>query len=330
MRLAITGIGLVTPLGCEPSGVALRALESRSVLQADPELEGLPSDLSARVPSIDLKPWLKRRKDRKLMVRAAQLALPAAGRALGDWPGDREDLGLFMGIGREPPDEGDAEAALAASAVHGALDPAALAGPGRDLYPPLLPLRTLPNLALSHVSINLGIRGDNGTVAGEAGAGLAALHEACHAVREGRCPAALAGAADSRVDYGSARDLYRLGRAGPQRAPAEGAVFLLVEPLEAARSRSAAILGLVVPLARRASPGWPLAVGAARPSSAGRAHHPLTGDLGAGDGLFMLVLALMAGEEAVVAARDDEGAAVQVRCEPGPVGAAGRDSLVIN
>jgi len=44
----------------------------------------------------------------------------------------------------------------------------------------------------------------------------------------------------------------------------------------------------------------------------------------------MLVLALMAGEEAVVAARDDEGAAVQVRCEPGPVGAAGRDSLVIN
>ncbi len=303
--IAVTGVGLLTPLGDSPQ-VLRQALEDGcGALRSQHELRELPCDLGAAVQRCDLRPWLLRRKDRKLMSRAAQLALPAAGSALGDWPGDRDDVGLFVGIGREPPDAGDAERSLAASERDGQLCPRRLAGPGQALYPPLLPLLTLPNLVLSHVAINLGIRGENGTAAGEAAAGLCALVEALRVLKEGRAPAALAGAADSRVDFASARDLYRLGRAGPQRAPAEGAVFLLLEPMEAARQRGARIWGGLRAIRRG-------------PSSevAAREHWSLTGDLGAADALFALASALLFQVDTAVSAHDDEGGAAAVHCSP--------------
>ncbi len=293
MSVAISGVGLVTPLARSVSELSDALEQQRSALQPSDELAQLPSDVAGRVGRVDLKPWLIRRKDRKLLSRAAQLALPAAGAALGDWDGDREELGLFMGVGREPPDTGASEPSLAASQRDGKLDATALSTRGRELYPPLLPLLTLPNLVLSHISINLGIRGWNGTVSGEAAAGLGALVEGYHAVAEGRCPAALVGGADSRVDFGSARDLYRLGRAGPHRPPAEGAVFLLLEPADVATTA----LAVIEPSRRRRS-------GVVVP----RPHWPLTGDLGAADGLFDLLCALLSQRWGEHRSSDDEGA----------------------
>jgi hypothetical protein len=189
-------------------------------------LAHLPDDRAGVVDGPDLGPWLKRRKDAKMLPRAAQLALPAAGVALGAWGGDREELGLFVAVGREPPDEGDAEPALARMHDAGRLSRERLAA-GRDAYPPLLPLRTLPNMVLAHVAINLGIRGENAVYAGGAEAGRCAWREGVRAVREGRVPAALVGAAYSAVDLASARDRLRLGLSGP---PGEGAVFALLVP----------------------------------------------------------------------------------------------------
>jgi hypothetical protein len=301
VSVVISGLGLLTPLGASPAQLEATWAAGRSALAPSAELAALPCDLAARIERVDLKPWLLRRKDRKLMSRAAQLALPAAGQALADWPGDREELGLFVGVGREPPDTGDSEASLAASAREGRLCPEALATRGRELYPPLLPLLTLPNLVLSHISINLGIRGWNGTVAGEAAAGLGALVEGCYAVAEGRCPAALVGGADSLVDFGSARDRYRLGRAGPQRAPAEGAVFFLLE-----REREAhRALARLEPVRRGSSSGPPRTE-----------HHLRCGDLGAADGLLALALALVQGRWGEHGALDDQGAEVMVRLRP--------------
>ena len=189
-------------------------------------LAHLPDDRAGVVDGPDLGPWLKRRKDAKMLPRAAQLALPAAGAALGDWPGDREALGLYVAVGREPPDEGEAEAALAQMHRGGRLARDLIAA-GRAAYPPLLPLRTLPNMVLAHVAINLGIRGENAVYAGGADAGLCAWWEGVRAIREGRVPAALVGAAYSAVDLASARDRLRLGLVGP---PGEGAIFALLLP----------------------------------------------------------------------------------------------------
>lgn len=194
-------------------------------LGESPRLRHLPDARAGLVPGPDLGPWLKRRKDARLLPRAAELALPAAGMALRGFGGNAEELGIFVAVGREPPDEGEAEASLVAMEKEGGLDLEALRGEGRALYPPLLPLRTLPNMILAHVAIQHGIRGENAVFAGGEEAGRHAWEAACDALTERRCEAVLVGAAYSAVDLASARDRIRLGRLGP---PGEGAVFVLL------------------------------------------------------------------------------------------------------
>ncbi len=228
--IGVLAVGCVTPLGDDPVTVVRAVAGGACGVRPHRALELLASPLAGWVDGPDLGPWLKRRKDARLLARASQLALPAAGRALAGWPGwalQGEELGLFVAVGREPPDEGDAEASLAAMAREGVLALDLLGGPGRAAYPPLLPLRTLPNMVLAHVSIQHGIRGENGTWAGGSEAGAQALRAAFRAVEEGRAPFALVGAAYSAVDLASARDRLRLGETD---APGEAAVFALLGP----------------------------------------------------------------------------------------------------
>ena len=60
-RLAVTGVGLCTPLGPDP----VAAIDGGgTAVRSRADLAGLPDDRSAEVERIDLRPWLKRRKDR--------------------------------------------------------------------------------------------------------------------------------------------------------------------------------------------------------------------------------------------------------------------------
>ncbi len=237
--VAITGFGLVSPVGTDLA--ALAALVPGAGLRDHGPLAALPTGPAAgAVDGPDLTSWLKRRKDRKVMARPSVLALAAAGPALTGWTGDPVDLAVFLGVGREPPDSGESEPCLAAAARAGRLDEARLAGPGRDLYPPLLPLQTLPNMALAHISINLGAMGENNAWAGDGAASLRALVAGARAVAEGRAPAALAGGADSLVDLGSARDRLRMGGSG---APGEAAAVLRLEPVGAPGARLQLVVG---------------------------------------------------------------------------------------
>lgn len=286
--VAVTGIGLVSPLGADPQGVARLLSTGEAGLRPLPALRWLPDGgLGGAVEGPDLKRWLLRRKDAKLLPRAAALALPAGGAALEGWPGDRLELGLFLGVGREPPDDGESEAALLAACRAGRLDDAALAHGGRDLYPPLLPLKTLPNMALAHLSINLGVHGENGTWAGGPLAGARAIVAALRAVEEGRCPAALAGAAESRIDLGSARDRLRMGEVG---APGEAAAMLLLEPLDVASARAARILAHIEVVAPGGAPAGETCPGP-------EALRAAIGDCGSAEGAIRVLLAVVAAVE---------------------------------
>ncbi len=235
-EVVVTGMGMCTAMGPFPD------FKHEPAVAHSKELEGLPHTTAAVIDSIDLKPWLKRRKDRKLMARPSQLALAAAGAALVDWGDTREHMGLYVGVGREPGDDGESVPALIAASRDGRLDEAAVAGPCRDLYPPLLPLKTLPNMALAHVSIHLDIRGENGAWCGGAAAGLTAVRAALWSVIEGRCEAALVVAADTWVTAGAVRDLLRAAQGEPIEAPGEAGVALLIERPESAVNRSAPVL----------------------------------------------------------------------------------------
>ncbi len=302
--IAITSLNVCTALGSHVPTLARRISRGDTAMAHRAELLGLPSDLAAVIDGPDLRPWPVRRKDRKLFSRAAALAIPSAGETLSVFQGNPELLGLFVGVGREPPDDGESEAALAASARNGQLDVSLLAGQGLALYPPLLSLKTLPNLVLAHLAITFGIRGPNSALAGESAAGLAALAEAFWCVVEGRAPAALAGASDSRVSLGAARDLYRLGWADAHRLPGEGSVFALLELESTAIRRGAPVLARITSVER----------GPARPPPT-RPHWPALGDLGAPDGLLHMALAIHRGRETCIEGSDDEGGMVRIHID---------------
>lgn len=222
--IRVAAVGCVTPLGESPGAVTQAIREGQSALAPRSHLLLLSDPRAATVEGPDLGPYLRRKKDLRLLPRAAVLALPAAGRAMQAFVGDVDDLPLFVAVGREPPDSDDAEAALAAMENQGHLDRARLGGEGRALYPPLLPLRTLPNMILAHISIAHGIRGENGTFAGGMEAGQQALQAACRYLqRYGGF--ALVGAASAGTDLASARDRLRLELPDP---PGEAAIFALL------------------------------------------------------------------------------------------------------
>ena len=222
--IGVISVGCVTPLGEDPLVVGEALRRGAMAVRDQDHLLLLPDARAAMVPGPDLGPWLKRKKDLRLLPRAAVLALPAAGRAMGSWVGDPEELPLLVAVGREPPDSEDAEASLAAMATDGLLDREKLGGVGRALYPPLLPLRTLPNMILAHVSIAHGIRGENATFAGGTEAGYQAIDEAVRLIQRGH-PRVLVGASFAGTDLPSARDRLRLGGEDP---PGEAAIFVLL------------------------------------------------------------------------------------------------------
>ncbi len=272
----VTSLGFCTPLGPSPADAIA---SGESAVRERAELEGLPHRSAASVEQIPLASVLKRRKDKKLMARPSQLALAAAAAALEGWTGPRETLGLFVGVGREPGDDGESEPALVAAQVDGRVSDQAVAGPCRDLYPPLLPLKTLPNMALAHVSIHLDVRGENGAWSGGEAAGLAALRSAIWAVEDGRCSAALVVAADSWTSAGAVRDLLRMANGGPIDAPGEAGVALLLERGDGTSGRSLAEVRVAL------TPGVPHAT----------PHRASLGDSKAADALMALALTVAAG-----------------------------------
>ena len=226
MAVVISAIGVASPLGHTPQEFVQAVSQKKSVLRPLDELMLLEHSLGARVDDLSLRGILKKRKEKKLFTRSAALGLLAAYRCIGKI--NDPNLGLFVAVGREPPDEGEAEECLIAAQQDGRFDEPALASKGRYLYPPLLPLRTLPNMILAHISIQLGIMGENGCWAGGERAAVQAFQEGYWAIREGRCLRALVGGADGFINLGSARDLHRQSI----RAPSEGAIFFCLEHTE--------------------------------------------------------------------------------------------------
>ena len=98
-------------------------------------------------------------------------------------------------------DEGDAEDALLCSERDGRFDEAKMSKEGKQVYPPLLPLKTLPNMVLAHVSIHLDIQGENGCWAGEDEAGWTAIWSAYWAIAEGRSSLAILCGSESFWDW---------------------------------------------------------------------------------------------------------------------------------
>ena len=266
----ITGIGLVTARG-------LGRAAHIGCLQTPPwppspislfDASEMPVQVAFQVGRLRPQPFMIRRKDLKLMSRDARLALQAAGLALtdagltpmdgGSWHIAPESVGLFMGVGLEPGDIVELGPVIADASDGESVDLRRLGAVSIDLIPPLSALKTLPNMALAHVSINLGLMGPGEALSPWGPSGIQALGVASEAIARGECDMALVGACDSDVDLGGVSTHFRMGvlasllaqdvAEGLPEDPGglilgEGAAFFVLEAREVALARGASILG---------------------------------------------------------------------------------------
>lgn len=245
--VAITGIGLVTPLGDSLAEFAA-ALYGRGAAFKTVVSRHAPPVPGARVladPALGMS-----RNEATLADRVVQLALLASSRALEDagWVAEAPPLqrcGVFVGCSSGPTESVNVSYAT-------------LHGGGR--LPALTLLRCMPSGAAASIAIRHGLRGPNQTYATACASSTVAIGEAMRAIRHGYLDIALAGGTEAPFADGTLkawealRVLAPLGDdAGADRAYrpfdrsrrgivlGEGAVFFVLEAAEHAAARGAPV-----------------------------------------------------------------------------------------
>jgi 3-oxoacyl-[acyl-carrier-protein] synthase II len=255
--IVITGMGLVTPLGCGVAEVWNRLTAGLSGIRLNDRIDvsDLPARIAGLVPRIGtdsagldedsiVEPKERRKIDLFTLyaLAAAKEALGQAGWLPGDQRGrDRTATVIATGIGGFPVIT-EAKATLDAR------------GP-RRLSPFVVPA-FLGNLAAGNVSIRYGFRGPIGTPVTACAAGLQAIGDAIRMIRSGEADVALAGGTEACVDrlaiggFAAARALSTRNDA-PEAASrpfdrdrdgfvmGEGAGLVVLESLEHAQARGA-------------------------------------------------------------------------------------------
>lgn len=264
-RVVVTGMGLVTPLGCgvQPTWDRLLAGESgiRSIQSFD--VSDLPVKIAGQIPQGETSSglfnpddWVPS-KDRKKMDAFILFALAAATQAVEDsgWKPeneeDRERTGVMIGsgIGGLP---SIAEGALT---IHEK-------GP-RRLSPFFIPA-ALINLASGHVSIKYGFRGPNHAVVTACATGAHAIGDAARMIQLDDADVMVAGGTEAAVcrlglaGFASARALSTNFNDTPEKASrpwdkdrdgfvmGEGAGVVVLEEYEHAKKRGAKIYAEIV------------------------------------------------------------------------------------
>jgi 3-oxoacyl-[acyl-carrier-protein] synthase II len=245
-RVAVTGLGLVTPIGAGRDEVWEGLLGGRSGFAPVESFDTgrFTVHLGAEVRGFDPEPWV-RTLDPSRLGRASQLAIAAARMALDDagidtaapaWDATR--AGVAMGTTSGEPLEIER------------FDDRYLAGTLDGLGPELIDLYPCHMIA-AHVARELGLAGPVTMIPTACAAGNYAIAHAFGLLRQGRADVMLAGGADafSRITYAG---FSRLGAIAPERCqpfdrnrkgmiPGEGAGVLVLEPLERALARGARV-----------------------------------------------------------------------------------------
>lgn len=189
-RVAITGIGAVTPIGHGARGLWDGVMANRSAVQEIDRFDAspFPSRIAAQINDFDPAEHLDARRARRL-DRFSQLAVVAARMAVEDacWTTSRHDparTGIWIG------------SALGGVAFGEAQHAAYVVG-GVRAVSPTLATAVFGGAAASNVAIDQGIRGPAIGNANSCASGATAIGQALHAIRSGMVDAAIAGGAEA-------------------------------------------------------------------------------------------------------------------------------------
>jgi len=270
-RVAVTGIGLVTPLGVGTEATWDGLLAGRSAVApiSGYDASALRTQLAADIPDFDPEQFAHRRVLRS-MTRNDQLALAGASLALADAGLEASEDGnrraLFVGSNKEISNPMNIlEGSLVARNEDGTVDIRRLGEQASSAFHPLFYVEGLQAASIFYISQAHSLKGPNTYFAGTAESGLTAIGRGYRAVRRGEADVAVAGGFDDasswwnmtkfdtlgiltqRNDLGAAACRpYDAERSGTVLG--EGSAFLVLEPAEHAEARGARIYGEVVGL----------------------------------------------------------------------------------
>jgi 3-oxoacyl-[acyl-carrier-protein] synthase II len=254
-RVVVTGLGAICAIGNTVDETWSSAVAGRSgvapITRFDPE--GYETTFAAEVKGFDPAEAVGRKESRR-MDRYTQLAVTATRQAVAqsglDIKADPTRVGVLVGTGMGGIDtfEQGTETLLTRGA--------------NRISPFFVPM-TLPNMASGVVAIDIGANGPNFAPTSACAASAHAIGEATLMIRYGRADAMIAGGAEAPVTRMGVAGFNAMGALSrrndaPERASrpfdrerdgfvlAEGAAVLLLEELEHARARGAAILGEVI------------------------------------------------------------------------------------
>ncbi|MFZ2446399.1 MAG: beta-ketoacyl synthase N-terminal-like domain-containing protein [Syntrophobacteraceae bacterium] len=249
-RIVITGTGAVCSLGNSAREIRDALIGGKSGRSASSGFEAGGFEAGARavnIPDIeaDIHPRLAKSmgKHLSLLIGSAGEAYRHAG--LGTSGIEAGEVGFFAGMGMVDYRVEDLlPAVLKSLSPEGELDyDKFFAGGYREIYP-LWPLAMLNNVAFCQAAIHLGVRGENCVFAPHADAGVQAVAEAVHVLREGKARAVLAAGVGEEISALSIARAALNGMMNPANS-AESAFLgecgaaLVLEPLPLAVKRGA-------------------------------------------------------------------------------------------
>lgn len=250
-RVAITGLGAVTPLGNDVSTFWRGLLEGKSGVRKLDRFptEKLRTDCAATVEGFDPGSLLDP-KTRDLQGRVTLMLLAAAEEALSQAALPKafgERTGVLLGTGQGPVDIIDENYQRIASRGI------------RAVSPYFIP-SAMPNAASALLSIEKGFHGPSFTLASACATGAHALATGALFVASGEADAMVVGGGEAAIvpgcvaGFGNARALARSYEGDPSRASrpydvnrggfviGEGAAVLVLEAEESAKARGATVL----------------------------------------------------------------------------------------
>ena len=264
-RVVVTGLGLVTPLGCgvETSWSRLLAGENAARRIEEFKVDDISAQIACFVPRGSLADgkfnpddWMEPKESRKVddfivyAMAAAEQALKDAG-WVADTQEKQEATGVLVGSG--------------IGGLSGIADTALLLherGP-RRVSPFFIPGRLI-NLASGHISIRHQLKGPNHSVVTACSTGAHAIGDAARLIALGDADVMVAGGAESPIcriamaGFAACRALATEFNDRPQQASrpydrdrdgfvmGEGAGIVVLEALEHAKARGAKIYGEVI------------------------------------------------------------------------------------
>ncbi len=251
-RVAITGLGVISPLGLniEDTWEALLAGKSGAAPITSFDARENKTTFAAEVKGFDPNALLGRR-DARRMDRYVQLALATSLQAVENsgliiTEENKDRIGVLIGTGI-----GGIGTLLEEAEV--------LAKRGPSRVSPFLIPKMLADSGPGQVAINLGVRGPNMSVVTACATGSNAIGEAAEMIRHGRADVMIAGGGEASIIKLAMAGMNTIGALStrndePERASrpfdknrdgfvmGEGAGVLILEELEFAKARGANIL----------------------------------------------------------------------------------------